>query len=184
MAFAYIFSAIVFSFCDFNTKDGDMFSTMSFYTDKNSLLPEWYYHREAELYFIKRSKSAVRRSNVNNSARRINYESLLYDIEHQNCQKSASLKTLTLDEMHLKEMLKEKEVRRCVADVKLSHPLLRKLSTRDFEGYYSMIEQISKDANNSRCHQFYKIRNGEILEFVPPPRMDWLFYSALYISYH
>lgn len=86
--------------------------------------------------------------------------------------------------MHLKEMLEEQGVKRCTADVKFAHPLLRKFSIRDVEGYYSMIEQIGKDANNSRCNQFSIIQNGEIREFVPPPRMNcFYFYSVHCTSY-
>ena len=69
-------------------------------------------------------------------------------------------------------MLKEHDVKKCVMDVPSFHPLMRKFSSRNVETYYSMIEAINKDYNNSKCNQFYIIQNGEIVEFVPPPRMD------------
>lgn len=74
VACLYLLSVIVFSLCDFNTKDSDEFSAMSFYTNRHLFLPESYYRREAELYLLKKSRSPGWRNTMSNPVSRIDDE--------------------------------------------------------------------------------------------------------------
>ena len=56
------FSDVVFNLGTFRENDSEVFSTMSFYTDRELLLPEWHYQREAEIYLVKTNIPSTRRS--------------------------------------------------------------------------------------------------------------------------